>query len=279
MRKAQPDISPMDRTMKIALVASFGLHIFVMFAGLIIWPHFKEPIEIATPVSVEMVDDISAAKTPQVKASKPEPKPEDKPKPPPKMEEETPPDLIKDNKPEDVSDTSPPPSEALDEPPEPKKNIPPPDKVKPKPKPPEKEVPKEPAKDFQSLLKNLTPDEPEDSAPQAQADAPNISEKLSISEHDALRAQLGRCWNVLAGAKYAENLAVEVFVRMNPDRTVAHSSIVDQSRYNNDSSFRAAADAAQRALKNPKCIPLELPPGKYNEWKTIIINFDPSEML
>jgi len=46
-----------------------------------------------------------------------------------------------------------------------------------------------------------------------------------------------------------------------------------------DPAFRAAAMAATRALRNPQCSPLELPPDKYQEWQTMTIHFDPKEML
>jgi outer membrane biosynthesis protein TonB len=162
------------------------------------------------------------------------------------------------------------------------------EKPKPKPKPPEPK-PKKPEKekpDFNSLLKNLTPDLDTEKVKQADTgetdtptpDAP-IATKLSMSEEDALRQQLAGCWNVMAGAKYAENLVVKIRAFMNQDRTVNRAVILDQSRYNRDTHFRAAADAAIRALRNPRCTPLKLPPEKYDQWKTIVITFDPKDML
>ena len=66
---------------------------------------------------------------------------------------------------------------------------------------------------------------------------------------------------------------------MNRDGTVNKSSVLDRGRYNRDSTFRAAADSALRALRNPRCSPLKLPPEKYDQWKSIVINFDPRSML
>ena len=109
--------------------------------------------------------------------------------------------------------------------------------------------------------------------------APRLAERVTISEEDALRRQLAGCWNVLSGAKYAEDLAVEVQVIVNPDRTVQNARIVDNGRYKRDPHFRAAADAAMRALRNPRCIPLDLPADKYESWRTTIIRFDPKDML
>ena len=83
----------------------------------------------------------------------------------------------------------------------------------------------------------------------------------------------------MAGAKYAEELVVAVKVYMNPDRTVRSASVADQLRYSRDSHFRAAADSALRALRNPRCSPLELPEDKYEQWREITIRFDPRQML
>ena len=172
--------------------------------------------------------------------------------------------------------------------PKPKKEV-----KKPEPKPkPEPKVTKKPqeteSKDFASLLKNLTPDAAEDKPEPTKEPVKDsstsgqiaqLSDSLTISEQDALKRQLSGCWNVMAGAKYAEELIVTVRVNMRPDRTVERASIEDQGRYNRDSHFRAAADAALRALRNPKCTPLELPPNKYDQWQSIVINFDPRDML
>lgn len=124
------------------------------------------------------------------------------------------------------------------------------------------------------------PDEQEDAAAQEPApDIQRISNRLTISEQDALRQQISECWNVMAGAKNAEDLAVNLRLRMNPDRTVQSYEILDRKRYLSDSFFRAAADSAVRAIRTPKCIPLRLPPEKYDEWRVITIRFDPSEMF
>ena len=72
---------------------------------------------------------------------------------------------------------------------------------------------------------------------------------------------------------------VEVTIDVNPDRTVANATVVDKSRYGSDPFFRAAADSAVRAVRNPRCSPLELPADKYDQWKHIDFTFDPRDML
>jgi hypothetical protein len=39
------------------------------------------------------------------------------------------------------------------------------------------------------------------------------------------------------------------------------------------------AESALRALRNPRCSPLALPPEKYQQWQEMIFNFNPKDML
>ena len=57
----------------------------------------------------------------------------------------------------------------------------------------------------------------------------------------------------------------------------AKAAVQDTGRYHNDPVFRAAADAAHRALMNPRCQPWPLPSDRYNGWRTITFNFDPRD--
>jgi hypothetical protein len=47
----------------------------------------------------------------------------------------------------------------------------------------------------------------------------------------------------------------------------------------NDPFFRAVAESALRALRKPLCSPLKLPYSEYDEWKEIILTFNPREAL
>ena len=62
-------------------------------------------------------------------------------------------------------------------------------------------------------------------------------------------------------------------------RIVQSATVVDQARYNTDTYYRAAADSALRALRDPHCTPLDLPPEKYDAWKNLTVTFDPKQML
>ena len=273
-----------DTSMKSALVKSSLFHVLIFIVALFGIPFAaKEPI-IMAPVTVELVDisDVTQTnKKPPPKAPPIEkPKEPEAPKPPPEELKKPEPPKPEPKEPDPV-----PPPKPKEEP----KKEPEKPKDPPKPKPPEpKEEPKPQEDLFNSLLKDLTPKEEEkptenntQDVSEETEDSPlaDIANQLSISEIDAIRAQLEPCWNVPAGAKFAEDLVVQIQVRMNRDRTVNDIRVVDRGRYSRDNVFRAAADSAMRALRNPRCTPLNLPPEKYDQWKTITINFDPSDML
>ena len=102
---------------------------------------------------------------------------------------------------------------------------------------------------------------------------------LTISEIDAVRRQIARCWNVPAGAKDAKDLVIDIRVEMNPDATVRLARIQDTTRLGSDPFFRAAAESALRAVLNPRCSPFKLPPDKFDHWKTMTLSFNPREMF
>jgi hypothetical protein len=104
-----------------------------------------------------------------------------------------------------------------------------------------------------------------------------LAAQLSTSEIDLVKQQIEACWNVPAGARDAENLRPEFRVMMNPDGTVRAAQLLNPERLK-DPFFQAAADSANRALLNPRCQPLKLPPQKYDQWQTFTITFDPKDI-
>lgn len=111
-----------------------------------------------------------------------------------------------------------------------------------------------------------------------QENARRIEGALTMSELDAVRQQIAGCWNVPAGARNAEDLIVEVRIEVNQDMTVRDVRLVHPEKAS-DPFWRTAAESAVRAVLNPRCSPLKLPPNKYDVWKSIIFTFNPREML
>lgn len=102
---------------------------------------------------------------------------------------------------------------------------------------------------------------------------------MTLSEIDAIRRQIQPCWNFPAGAQDAGSLRVLIRIRLNRDGSVrGEPKVLDQTRFVGDRRFRVAAEAGIRALKNPRCSPLELPREKFDQWKVLTIDFDPSKL-
>ncbi len=102
---------------------------------------------------------------------------------------------------------------------------------------------------------------------------------LSLSEEDALRAQIFGCWSVPLGLPYDEQLLVRIKLKLKPDGTILKSEILDHARMNTpgQSFYKVLAESALRAVRI--CQPLKVPPTGYEKWKELQLNFDPTEML
>lgn len=289
--------------MRNAVFASAGLHLVVvalMVSGL---PVLFQPDPVQeVAVAVEVVTPADLAKPPPKKR---EPKP-----PPPKPKEAKPPPAPPPTQ-QQAALAEPPPE------PEEKPEIVPIKKAEPKPKPPKPKVepaPKQSAKvappprkrpkreekakpdPFKALLKNLAEEanrpRPKDPEPKPQqraelADTP-LQPRISDLERQRTEAglaqlvkqQISPCWNLPSGAKDAHRMRIGIRIFLNPDGSLRGvPRIEDSARVNRDPFYRAFAESAVRALRNPKCSPLRLPHDKYDIWQEISFNFDPREAL
>ena len=291
--------------MRDALVYSVLSHAVIMVIGYFGLPYIqREAVLTDTPIMVEIVNVSELTNAPPPKPEKkPPPKAEKKPPPPPKKPSQT------------AAPPPPPPAKdpevaALPAEPKPKAKPKPKPEAKPKPKPkPIRKLAKakprrkpKPPDAFTSVLrtveklKNRPPpkeNKKEDKKPEkketfeqqmAQALMSRTARhdplrSLAISEIDLVRQQIRECWSLPAGAKEAENLSIEIKMAMNPDGTVRQAHILDKNRLQSDPFFRAAAESALRAVLNPHCNPLKLPPEKYQQWQNMILIFDPRDMF
>lgn len=289
--------------MRDALVYSVLSHAVIMVIGYFGLPYIqREAVLTDTPIMVEIVNVSELTNAPPPKPEKkPPPKAEKKPPPPPKKPSQT------------AAPPPPPPAKdpevaALPAEPKPKAKPKPKPEAKPKPKPIRKLAKAKPRRKpkppdaFTSVLrtveklKNRPPpkeNKKEDKKPEkketfeqqmAQALMSRTARhdplrSLAISEIDLVRQQIRECWSLPAGAKEAENLSIEIKMAMNPDGTVRQARILDQNRLQSDPFFRAAAESALRAVLNPHCNPLKLPPEKYQQWQNMILIFDPRDMF
>ena len=102
---------------------------------------------------------------------------------------------------------------------------------------------------------------------------------LTLSEEDALRAQIFGCWTVPLGLPYDDNFLVRIKLELKQDGTISKSEILDHERMNRPGQkfYKVLAESALRAVRI--CQPLRVPQTGYEKWKTIQLNFNPMEML
>ena len=102
---------------------------------------------------------------------------------------------------------------------------------------------------------------------------------LTLSQEDALKAQIFGCWSLPLGLPYQQNLLVRIKLRLRPDGTVLRSEILDHARMNQPGQgfYKVLAESALRAIRI--CQPLRVPPTGYEKWKDLQLNFDANEML
>ena len=102
---------------------------------------------------------------------------------------------------------------------------------------------------------------------------------LSLSEEDALKAQIFGCWSIPLGLPYNENLLVRIKLKLKPDGSVIKSEILDHARMNKPGQgfYKVLAESALRAIQ--LCQPLRVPTTGYDRWKDLQLNFDAREML
>jgi len=102
---------------------------------------------------------------------------------------------------------------------------------------------------------------------------------LSLSEEDALKAQIFGCWSIPLGLPYNENLLVRIRLQLKPDGSIIKTEIIDHARMNKPGQgfYKVLAESALRAVK--LCQPLRVPSKGYEKWKELQLNFDAREML
>ncbi len=273
-----------------ASVLSAALHVAVFVAAFVVWPYVAPPMSLPSDiVPVELLDPGEETNVaPQEKAEEPPPEPQqmampELPPPPPPDFEEPPPPPIEDEAPalepeEKPEETKP---EPKPQPPQQRFAMATP-RAKPKPEKKKEEF------DVDKILSSIDQVEKQQAkadvkAPPKAADrtlqAAGAQTGLSANEIAILKGKLAKCWNVPVGAPDPSALVFRVRFSLNEDGTVASMpQLLDQGRLG-DPYFRAAADAAIRAIQI--CGPYDLPPEKYagaGGWNEITVEFDPRKM-
>ena len=266
--------------MRKGIVVSGALHLGVIGATLVAWPHALNLPDEETPVvPVELVTIADTSNiAPTVTQPEPEPVAEPTPPPEPVVKEEPPP-------PEEVAPSEkPPPEEKVAEEAEPEAK-PPRNPIIPRPRPPAEKPQKFDLDNVLALLDKRAPKAPP-APPNARVAEQAIrgigaQNAMTLDIRDALLAQMRECWNVPAGAPEPEKLIVQVRVFLARDGDLAQPpQLMPDSRAAAASNayIRTAAEAALRAVN--VCAPYhDLPTDRYDVWREIVMTFDPSKMV
>lgn len=105
----------------------------------------------------------------------------------------------------------------------------------------------------------------------------NLLKPFGVSEIDILKKHISEYWSPPIGASGAENLIVDIFMEFNKEGFILKAEWVNKGFNANNSFYKAAANAAIRAVKDAE--PMPLPISKFSQWKTLTLRFDPKKMF
>lgn len=266
-----------DRRSPVGFFGSLVLHGAIVAATLFTFTHRLDIVDQSTPVVP--VDLVTLANKTNVMATvKPAPRIEPvkpTPIPPDQVHLQAPP------VPQQQQSTPPPPDEtAAAEP-----LVKPPPPAIPKQRPQEK--PKEEKNRFDldavtALLNKVAPAPARTNARTGTRNVQGIGDQTAMTAdlQALLLSQIRPCWSPPVGAPHPEELIVDFDVVLNPDGSVARPPqlLADSSASAGDPFFRAAAEAARRAIYT--CAPFKLPQDRYSQWREINpFHFDPRQMM
>jgi len=265
-----------------SIIISSGFHLIIIFIATLSLPFLaKKPIDLPQIVSVELIqitDKTNIPFAPKAKKIIEKVKKKEKER---VISEQAPPKKIKKEKPEAV----PLPNQKIEEV----------KKIKEKKQNPEKidtevkqvsEFEKKELFDPNNIAalidkskENLAETIRSDNKVTQSQDRTADSNNLTLSEEDALKAQIFGCWSIPLGLPYNENLLVRIKLKLKPDGSVIKSEILDHARMNKPGQgfYKVLAESALRAIT--LCQPLRVPTTGYERWKDLQLNFDAREML
>jgi len=263
------------------LILSSGFHLFIIFFAMITLPFVaKKPLDIPPIVSIELIqitDETNIPYAPKAKKIIEKVKKEQEKL----VSEQAPPKKIKKEKPDSI--------------PLPDEKVEKIKKIEEKKQNPEKEDTKvKQVSEFEkdemfdpnqiAALIDKSKEEMaltnEKSLEVSQSQDPTMNSKgLTLTEEDALKAQIFGCWSIPLGLPYNENLLVRIKLKLKPDGTVTKTEILDHARMNKPGQgfYKVLAESALRAIQ--LCQPLRVPSTGYERWKDLQLNFDAREML
>ncbi len=101
---------------------------------------------------------------------------------------------------------------------------------------------------------------------------------ITSGEKDGLRVAVSACWIVDTGSQSAD-VTITIGLSMNPDGTVVPNSLqLVSADGGTEAAQRSAFEKARRAILRCEKGGYPLPPEKYEQWKDIVMVFNPDGM-
>jgi len=99
---------------------------------------------------------------------------------------------------------------------------------------------------------------------------------LTAAERTGLADRIGECWSIDAGASGVQNIVVELRVEVDAGGTVR--AVRPNGAIPTEPRARSVYEAARRALLNPRCNPLPLPPARLAALRDVVFLFNPRDL-
>ncbi len=105
---------------------------------------------------------------------------------------------------------------------------------------------------------------------------PQGTANLTAAERTGLADRIGECWSIDAGAPGVQNIIVELRVEVDAGGTVR--IVRPNGGVPSDPRARMVYEAARRALLDPRCNPLPLPPARLAALRDTVFRFNPRDL-
>jgi hypothetical protein len=117
---------------------------------------------------------------------------------------------------------------------------------------------------------------PPPGAPREGGGAPTGQGQLTAAERAGLADRIGECWAVDAGAPNLRDIVVEL--RVDVDAQGVVRVVRPNGPVPSEPRARMVYEAARRALLDPRCNPLPLPPQRLAALRDTVFRFNPREL-
>ncbi|MCO6420020.1 cell envelope integrity protein TolA, partial [Siccirubricoccus sp. KC 17139] len=113
-------------------------------------------------------------------------------------------------------------------------------------------------------------------APQRGGGAPTGTAALTAGEKAGLAEKISECWSVDGGGLGVRDIVVELKVVVDAGGTVRN--VTSNGAPPSDPRARSVYEAARRALLDPRCNPLPLPPSRLAALRDTVFRFNPRDL-